>query len=180
MSVLSTSESDTVFRVHIRMFCNQTGILPLVDTIAILMPALGSFGLKIKLVGLHSSFLQRGPKVIAYPLLRVPREAGARNICFGDAHPAHMSRKCYTQDLRMMCVMSPAYHANVARTSRARSAQQGILLWTALYIWNSIKKLAETILWTRDPRCTASVSTNGVELLATARSPSPKWYLPFQ
>jgi hypothetical protein len=45
-------------------------------------------------------------------LLHAPRAAGARNICVGFAdvtrasgvNPAHLSRKCYAQNSRTMCV----------------------------------------------------------------------------
>jgi hypothetical protein len=58
-----------------------------------------------------------------------------------DAHPAWIWRICNVRresgayvtqmlgaNLRTVCVMQPAYHANVARTCHARSAQQWMLL----------------------------------------------------
>jgi hypothetical protein len=67
--------------------------------------------------------IQMGPKVTSL----------VARICVGFAdvtrssgvNLAHMSRKCYAQTSRTMCVMQPAY---IMQKLRAPAAQQGMLL----------------------------------------------------
>jgi hypothetical protein len=66
----------------------------------------------------------RGPKVTSL-VARGRCAQHLRRIRGCDAHPAHMSRKCYAQNSRTMCVIcSP----RIMKIFCARSAQQGILL----------------------------------------------------
>jgi hypothetical protein len=87
------------------------------------MPANQELALTGLLIGKwHVCGLQRGPKV-----------TGARNICIGcadvtrasGAYFTQMSRAKFAYDVRHV---ARVHNANVARTCRARSAQQGMLL----------------------------------------------------
>jgi hypothetical protein len=53
---------------------------------------------------------------------------------------AHMSGKCYAQNVHTMCVMSPAYIMQMLRAPAARGAgNKGCYVWTPLYSCFSFK-----------------------------------------